>query len=209
VASLAEAEAAAAKTGYPLVLKPRGLGASEGVVQVDDASGLADGYRDASSASHPGVPTYERGVLVEEYLDGPEISVDGYVCRGRYQAMFVAHKQVGLAPFFEETEHVVVAADPLLDDRELMDMLAAAHRALGVDGAITHTEVKFTSRGPRIVEVNAGWAATSFRTSAGWRRAWTRRPSRHASPPAPGRSRGPPGGSASGSGSATRRRTAG
>jgi biotin carboxylase len=165
-----EAEPCAALTGYPLVLKPRGLGASEGVIRVEDAAGLTAGFHSAQSASHPGVPTYAVGVLVEEYLDGPEISIDGFVCDGCYQALFLAHKQVGLAPFFEETEHVVMAGDPLLHDVELLSMLSAAHRALGVDRGITHTEVRFTARGPRIVEVNGrlggdlipylGWLAT-------------------------------------------------
>lgn len=176
VSCLEEAERAAGTTGYPLVLKPRGLGASEGVVRVDRATELPGAFAAARSASHPGVPTYEVGVLVEQFLDGPEISVDGFVCDGWYEPMFVAHKRVGLEPFFEEIEHVVVPDDPLLRDQELLTMLAAAHRALGVDRAITHTEVRFTPAGPRIVEVNGrlggdlipylGWLATGIDPAA-------------------------------------------
>jgi biotin carboxylase len=173
---LEEAESAARATGYPLVLKPRGLGASEGVIRVEDAAGLPEAFAGARSASHPGVPTYDAGVLVEEFLDGPEVSIDGFVSDGTYEPLFVAHKRVGLEPFFEEVEHVVVPGDPLLRDEGLLTMLHDAHRALGVDQAITHTEVRFTPAGPRIVEVNGrlggdlipylGWLATGIDPAA-------------------------------------------
>jgi hypothetical protein len=69
--------------------------------------------------------------------------------------MFVARKRLGLAPYFEETGHIVNADDPLLRDSELLRVLSTAHRALGVRYGITHTEVKLTARGMAIVEVNA------------------------------------------------------
>jgi biotin carboxylase len=154
VASLDEATRQAARIGYPVVLKPRGLGASQGVVCVTSPGEVAEGYAAASEATQPGAPSFTRHVLVEEYLDGPEISVDGAIVDGQYHPLFLARKSLGPAPFFEETGHLVDSADPLLGSAELLQMLAAAHRALGVVRGITHTEVRLTSRGPRIVEVN-------------------------------------------------------
>lgn len=154
VRSLAEARSTAASIGYPLVLKPRALGASQGVVKVRDPSELQSAYAAARRAFYEGVPLYEDGVLVEEYMDGPEISVDGVVADGGYRPLFLARKRLGMAPYFEEIQHVVDAADPLLGDRDLLDTLAATHEALGIRRGITHTEVKLTSRGLRIVEVN-------------------------------------------------------
>jgi len=61
---------------------------------------------------------------------------------------------VGMAPFFEELGHVVDAGDPLLADAELVATLAVAHRAIGFRYGVTHTEVKLTTRGPVIVEIN-------------------------------------------------------
>jgi biotin carboxylase len=155
VTDAAAALRAADAYGYPVVLKPRGMGASIGVVRADDAAAVAAAFGVAERASHGGSPSYEGGVLVEEYLDGPEISVDGAVVDGGYEPMFVARKRVGLEPYFEEIGHVVDAGDPLLRDGELGRVLTAAHRALGVGYGITHTEVKLTSRGYAIVEVNA------------------------------------------------------
>lgn len=155
VSSLAEARAVAARIGYPVVLKPRGLAGSMGVVLVTGEDELEEGYETAYTPWYPGVPTYEDGVLVETYLDGPEISIDGAVVDGRYVPLFVARKQLSEHPYFQETGHVVDAADQLRDDPELMAMLATAHAALGLRRGMTHSEVRLTSNGPRIVEINA------------------------------------------------------
>ncbi len=152
--TLEEARTAAAVIGYPLVLKPRGIGASIGVVRADTAADLDTAFATAERASHAGSPAYEGGVLVEELLTGPEISVDGMIFAGEYRPFFIARKQVGLAPYFEEVGHVLSADDPLLDDSELGKVLTEAHRALGIQYGITHTEVMLTDRGPAIVEVN-------------------------------------------------------
>jgi biotin carboxylase len=152
--SVEEARRVADELGYPVVLKPRGLGQSRGVVRVDNARRMAAAFAEATSAGYPGVPTYP-DLLVEEYLDGPEVSVDGICLDGRYQPVFVGRKELGFPPFFEEVGHLVAADDPLLTDDALLDVLAGAHRALGVGWGLTHTEVRLTADGPRIVEVNA------------------------------------------------------
>ncbi|MGH8896616.1 MAG: ATP-grasp domain-containing protein [Egibacteraceae bacterium] len=152
--TLEEARVAAGAMGYPLVLKPRGIGASIGVVRADTAAELDTAFAVAERASHRGSPSYEDGVLVEELLTGPEISIDGAIFDGEYCPFFLARKHVGLAPYFEEVGHVLSADDPLLDDPELAKVLIEAHDALGVRYGITHTEVLLTERGPAIVEVN-------------------------------------------------------
>lgn len=150
----AAAEAAEA-FGYPVVVKPRGAGASIGVVRVDSPGELTAGYAIAEAATHIGAPAYEGGILVEEYLEGPEFSVDGAVHRGHYQPFVVARKRVGFPPYFEETGHLITAADPLLDDPQVRQVLDAAHRAVGVRDGVTHTEIRLTGRGPCIIEINA------------------------------------------------------
>lgn len=151
----AEAREAAAAVGYPVVVKPRAMGASMGVVRVGGPEELAAAFAIADASGRSGQPAYRRGVLVEEMLTGPEISVDGAVVAGRYTPIFLAHKTTGHEPYFEEQAHVVTADDPLLCDPALLSTLRRAHRALGVADGITHTEVKLTARGPAIVEVNA------------------------------------------------------
>ncbi|MEU9332323.1 ATP-grasp domain-containing protein [Streptomyces sp. NPDC048290] len=148
-----EAHEAARKLGYPVVVKPRTLGASYGVVAVHRPEEMTGAFTVSTSAGYPGVPVPEDH-LVEEFLTGPEISVDGTVFDGRYTPMFVAHKRVADAPYFVEVGHTVTGDDPLLRDASLVGMVEDAHRVLGITHATTHTEVKLTPRGPVIVEIN-------------------------------------------------------
>jgi biotin carboxylase len=151
----AEALLASDKIGCPVVLKPRGLAGSKGVVLAGDRDEVAAAYAAAAGVSYPGVPVYDVSVLVEEYVDGPEISIDAVYHDGVCVPLVVAHKRLGFAPFFEETGHVVDGADPLLTDPDLIDILRRAHAALGFHTGVTHTEFRLTPRGPRLIEVNA------------------------------------------------------
>jgi biotin carboxylase len=153
--SAREALAAADRVGYPVVLKPRGLAGSMGVLRADDATAVAGAYGVARAAAYPGVPEFEMGVLVEEFVDGPEISVDAVFYEGRCTPLVVAHKRVDFSPYFEEVGHVVDGADPLLGDPALHDALERSHKALGYRNGVTHTEFRLTERGPCLLEVNA------------------------------------------------------
>jgi biotin carboxylase len=155
VSSLAEAHEAAEHIGYPVICKPRALGASFGVSAVETPDGLADGFAEARGASEDGVPYYEAGVLVEEYLRGDEISVDCAVADGEVVPLFVARKISGFDPYFEEIGHSVDAADPLAQDPGLREVLTRAHRAVGYTTGITHTELRLTPEGPKVIEINS------------------------------------------------------
>lgn len=154
VRDLEGARAAAELSGYPLVLKPQGMAGSIGVVRVNSEADLAANFVTAYDASFVGNSSYEGGVLVEEMVSGPEISIDGMLFDGEYEPLFLARKTVGFPPYFEETGHVVDPDDPLLRDAELRDVLVRAHRVTGVRYGITHTEVMLTARGPVIIEIN-------------------------------------------------------
>ena len=154
VGTVDEALAFATEVGYPVVVKPRGFGASFGVVRADDPDELAVRFGDTLNLVMPDVPYYDT-ILVEEFVDGPEISVDSAVHRGRVTPMFVARKEVGYPPYFEEIGHRVVATDPLLRDPELTGILQQTHHALGYPDGVTHTELKLTPAGPKVIEVNA------------------------------------------------------
>jgi biotin carboxylase len=142
--------AAAARVGYPCVLKAqRGTG-SAGVVLARDpaelpaATGLlleSPGAREAS------------GFLVEEYLDGPEVSVQA-ICAdgGQVRALAVTDKETGPLPFFQK---VCLVAPSRLDPARRTAAVALAERALdalGVGSAAAFVEVKFGRGGPRVIE---------------------------------------------------------
>ncbi|MET9359906.1 ATP-grasp domain-containing protein [Streptomyces sp. NPDC006632] len=148
-----EAARAAAEFGCPVVVKPRSLAGSIGVVKAEDESGVRAAFELAAGAAYGTLPAGE-GILVEEFLEGPEISVDSVVFEGNVRWVHVAEKRVGFAPYFEEVGHLVTAAAGALDP-EVATLIESAHRVLAVDFGVTHAEVRLTPDGPRLIELNA------------------------------------------------------
>lgn len=156
VKTLEEAVIAADKVGYPAVLKPRGLGASLGVVRVDNPAELRENFaftRD-TKAPDPVVYATDHPILVEQCVIGEEISVDSVIQDGKVTPLFVARKVVGYPPYAEEVGHHVDAADPLLTDPALCSLLEDTHTALDFRDGWTHTEYMLTADGPCLIEVN-------------------------------------------------------
>ncbi|MEU0629155.1 ATP-grasp domain-containing protein [Streptomyces sp. NPDC005989] len=152
VDTLAQAKAAAFRTGFPVVLKPSSHAASIGVVRADTPEELPAAWRFASAGAGEQGPEGS-GVLVEEYLFGPEISVECVTQNGVTTALAVTRKEVAFPPYFEEVGHTVDAGDPLLP--EVAPVAVQAVRALGVTSGIQHVEMRLTPSGPRIIEVNS------------------------------------------------------
>ncbi|MEU2062464.1 ATP-grasp domain-containing protein [Streptomyces sp. NPDC013455] len=147
---------AAREIGYPLVVKPVDLCAGMYVRRVDDEGQLA-----ACVRALAGFPVNARGqrrqpaVLLEELLDGPEVSVETVSHAGAVHVVGVTDKSIGGAPAFIETGHMFPAALPAADAEAAAQTALAALKALGLtEGVVAHTEVKLTSAGPRVVEVN-------------------------------------------------------
>ncbi|GIG40975.1 ATP-grasp domain-containing protein [Cellulomonas phragmiteti] len=151
--TVAEAHRVVASIGYPVVLKPRALGGSIGVVKVDGPSGLDAAFRLADGARVGDLASAHAGVLVEEFVDGPEISIDASVSGGRTHVHFVADKLLGPEPYFEEVGHVVPSA--VGDLQEVLDTVEDVHRLSGFDDGVSHVELRLTDRGPRLIEANA------------------------------------------------------
>lgn len=172
VSSVEETAKAAETIGYPVIIKPRALGASYGVSLVSRAEQLNAAFEHARDATEDGVPLYENGVLVEEYMQGPEVSIDVAWVNGTMYPMFLGRKVTGFFPYFEEIGHIVHSTDPLLEEPQFLAVLEQAHQAVGFRNGITHTELRLTQSGPKIVEINArlggdmipyvGWVASGI-----------------------------------------------
>lgn len=149
--TLLEAALAAETIGYPVVLKPAAYAASIGVSRAGRAEQLPGAFDFARSGADRSRES--RAVLVEEYLHGPEISVECVTHRGTTSTVAVTRKTLGPAPYFEEIAHSVDANDPLLS--QVGPVAASAVRALGLTDGIQHVEMRLTGDGPRLIEVNA------------------------------------------------------
>lgn len=144
------------KLGYPVVVKPSNDAGSNNVFCCKSENEVINAYRTIIKESENSVgQKLEKKVLVEEFLDGPEYSVESYTQNGVTNVIAITAKKI-ISPFYPvEKGHTVPA---LLDEREennIKQLVEKTLEILGVDDSVTHTEVKYTSDGPKIVEVNA------------------------------------------------------
>ncbi|WP_199536827.1 ATP-grasp domain-containing protein [Spongiactinospora gelatinilytica] len=147
----APGELAPLLTGFdlPVIVKPCGLQGSAGVRLVHAAGELADWAAELAAFGYHGP------VLAEEYLRGPEFSVETLSAGGRHQVIGITAKETMPPPLFVETGHVFPAPLPEPDAAAIADLVTAFLDAAGLTFGPAHTEVILTGDGPRIVESQA------------------------------------------------------
>lgn len=133
----------------PVIVKPTSMAGSRGVRLVRDRADL-----DRWTAELAGYG-YTGPVLVEEYLHGPEFSVETLTFGGRHHVVGITAKQTTAAPNFVETGHIHPAPLPERDRAAVADLVTALLEAAGYRFGPAHTEVILTPAGPRIVESQA------------------------------------------------------
>ncbi|MFD9260318.1 pyridoxal-phosphate dependent enzyme [Streptomyces sp. NPDC059538] len=149
------AAAAVARTGLPCVVKPADDSGSTNVLLcADEAEVRAQIERIlAIDTNVRGMPT-ARTVLVEEYLEAPEYSVEMFSQDGQAQCVGITAKSVTATPYFVEHRHLFPAPLPATTAQRITETVTAALDAAGIRLGATHTEVKLTAGGPALIEIN-------------------------------------------------------
>jgi biotin carboxylase len=147
---------AAAATGFPCVIKAASLSASQGVLRADDAEQAiraATRIRRILSAARQDAAG---PLLAEEYLPGPELSIDGLLTEGTLTPLAIFDKPaVPQGPTFEETLLVTPSRLPShVIDGTVSTAGRAAH-ALGLRTGPVHAELRVTGTGPAMLELAA------------------------------------------------------
>jgi biotin carboxylase len=146
---------------FPCVVKPLVLSGSRGVIRADGPADLRAALdRVARLLRSPQVAVRRdaelSSVLVEEFLAGPEVAVEGLLTRGELTVLALFDKPDPLdGPYFEETLYVTPSRHPDELQREVARATASAARALGLTHGPIHAELRLTREGPRILEVAA------------------------------------------------------
>ncbi len=153
-ATAADAVTAARELGYPVVLKPRTLAASRGVIRADDAAAVVAAFdRIAAIVAEAGG---ELPLLVEEYLPGDEVAVEGIATPDGVEILALFDKPDPLVgPFFEETIYVTPSRHPADVIAAVGQIVAAGVAAIGLAHGAVHAEVRITPDGVRLLEVAA------------------------------------------------------
>jgi len=146
---------------YPCVVKPVRLSASRGVIRADNAQAFVAAHdrlrailQDPETAAACG--DRARHYLVEEFIPGYEVALEGLVVNRRLHTLAIFDKPDPLdGPFFEETIYVTPSRVPAGLQAAIRDCADRAVRALGVVEGPIHAELRYNEHGPWLIELAA------------------------------------------------------
>lgn len=144
----------------PLVVKPVDNMGSRGCRLARDEEELSSSWADAIANSRSG-----RAIL-EEFLDGPEFSVDALVQDGRIALRGIADRIVTFPPYFVELGHTMPSAYDGEIIAEVLKVFCDGVRALGIVSGAAKGDMKYTRKGAFVGEIAA-------RLSGGYMSGWT------------------------------------
>ena len=104
--------------------------------------------------------------IIEEYMDGPEFSIDALVYNGKFIVTGFAIRHIKYEPYFIEVGHTMPAVLSKKMHDELISVFALGAKAEGLTCGAAKADIKYTSKGPMIGEI-AG------RLSGGYMSGWT------------------------------------
>jgi len=131
------------------IVKPADNSGSRGVFLVDKECDLKKVYEYSKKYSR------ENEVLIEEYMVGPEVSVEAITVNGETHIIAITDKLTTGAPYFVEMGHSIPSRLPIEMQQEIIKVTCAAIKAIGLETGPSHTEVIVTEGGPKIVEIGA------------------------------------------------------
>ena len=116
---------------FPLVVKPVDNMGARGCSLVQELSGLREAAETASRYSRSG------RVIVEEYIEGSEFSIEGLVFDGRLYITALADRHIFFPPYFIEMGHTIPSDCPQAIADEVISVFEHGVHALGLtDGAV-------------------------------------------------------------------------
>ena len=162
---------------FPVVIKPRHLSTSRGVMRANNARELGDRFaRLVRLLADPELiardPEAARSVLIEEFIAGPEVAFEGLLRGGRLQALALFDKPDPLdGPFFAETIYVTPSSLPVAMQQAIEARVAQAATAIGLREGPIHAELRLGHGDPVVIEVAArsigGLCGRALRFGAG------------------------------------------
>ena len=131
------------------ITKPADNSGSRGIYLVDDLSKAEEAFYYSKSNSRNG------DVVVEEYMEGPEVSVETLTIDGTCHIIQITDKLTTGGPHFVEMGHSQPSQLDINIQDKIRDVAIAANKAIGINNGPSHTEIIVTNEGPKIVELGA------------------------------------------------------
>ena len=144
---------AAAAPGFPLVVKARRLTGSRGVLRADDIHQLAQALTQVQRIQSRAQRDADE-LLVEAFIPGVEVALDGVLGQGRLRVLAVFDKPDPLdGPAFEETLLVTPSRLPAAVQNELAMAVEHACVSAGVSEGVVHAEARINESGVWLLEI--------------------------------------------------------
>ena len=134
---------------YPCILKPLDNSGSRGVVLVNNEKNLIESFK-YSMASSRGA-----GVIIEEYLQGNEVSVEVIVWDGQVHVLAITDKLTTGPPHFVEMGHLQQSRLSLETKNKIKEVATLAVKSVGIKSGPDHVEIMVTKDGPKMIELGA------------------------------------------------------
>lgn len=151
ITQLAQAGPAAEQIGFPCIIKPADSGGSgRGIIIIEDASQVAEAFGFAEPHARNG------RVLIEEFIDGLELTLEGLCWRGEHRILAGSDKvkAQGLTRVATSLNYPAQLPEPVM--ASVQELVHAAVRAIGLRDCATHTEVIVNRQDrPYLVELGA------------------------------------------------------
>ena len=154
----------AAEIVFPCVLKPISLSASQGVMRANDPAQLDAALerieRILRASAEEGIgasgETTGHQILIESYIPGAEVALEGLLIGGRLNVLALFDKPDPLeGPYFEETIYVTPSRLPEARQRRIAEATQAAVRAIGLEEGPVHAELRLPCDDPVVIELAA------------------------------------------------------
>lgn len=133
---------------YPCVIKPLLLSGSRGVIRADTPDEFSVAFeRTRAVLEASGMPPEENDLLVERFVDGFEVALEGLLTHGQLETLALFDKPDPLdGPFFEETIYVTPSRLPDDVQAAISARTAEAARAIGLREGPVHAELRVDPR---------------------------------------------------------------
>jgi biotin carboxylase len=143
---------------FPCVVKPLRLAASQGVIRANNAEQFrAAVERIQRLLESPEIRVTREAdldrLLVERYIPGSEVAVEGLLTRGKLRMLAIFDKPDPLeGPYFEESIYVTPSRLPQEMQERIIECATATARALGLEQGPVHAEFRVNEQGPWVLE---------------------------------------------------------
>lgn len=133
---------------YPFIIKPVDSQGQRGVRLIRSYNEYIEGYKNAKKYSRSGL------VIIEQYISGPEISVNGYVVDGKVKLLIASDRETW--PNYLGLIHKHIVPSAFCDDEvngNIEEIISEACRKLGITDGPVYAQMKLEGKEPYIIEI--------------------------------------------------------